>query len=774
MKQNKKLHNNCKPKFIARTISIFLGISLIMQPPFACIYADSDDTIDIYLNDNNNQNNNNNNNNNENNNKNNVNDNNKNNNSSNINSNNTTNTNTTNVSNNITIYINSSLFQSDKNAFIYHGRTLIPLRAVGENLGAEFLWDSVNRTVTITKGNSTIKLYIDNRLYSYTLDGITKYDVTDIAPIIKNGSTYVPLRLISNVLGLDVQWNGEKREITVNNNQNFVFKNFFDINIGGIDNNTIVTDKTLLSVENTSSLTKPAKQVRYYFLNPTTGMGKTVAKSTDINKATNFIPNIDNQGDGILACVLYDDKGNFVAGTCKNITINISPKVSFEGIQENQIIKNTISLNTNLNFLASYIKYTFKYSDGTKYVTDDLDPYGTYNFTPSSSKNGNVSITVKAFDKNNKEYTGNTINSSIAMVSKPTTPYVTLKKIDTKNLGVIPVKLSINRNFDVKTTRYYAKNKITGKTILLKEVGWGDYKWLPNINMAGDWSIFVMVISTKNDKVFYSNTIDVTVPNKKSLVLQGIGPNQVFAGDIVMSSISNVDISKVSYVISNPYNYTEKEMGSSKNPSTKVTYTPNYVNKGKRYIQAIATTTSGEIIKSEKIMVTIYIGELFGSKPITDKSNFIEFIKPLALKTQRETGMSAALQIAQAILETGWGQSLPVDKYSGLMSNNLFGIKGKGNAGYVLCSTWEEYYGSYYRIDDYFRAYKSIEDSWNDHSDLLLYLSRYIPYTEVMFDSTSGAYALRRCGYATDSKYPGKLIYIIDRYDLDKLDEQKI
>ena len=43
-----------------------------------------------------------------------------------------------------------------------------------------------------------------------------------------------------------------------------------------------------------------------------------------------------------------------------------------------------------------------------------------------------------------------------------------------------------------------------------------------------------------------------------------------------------------------------------------------------------------------------------------------------------------------------------------------------------------------------------------------------------MHNSTQGAYALRRCGYATDSGYPGKLINIIERYGLDKLDKQKI
>lgn len=43
-----------------------------------------------------------------------------------------------------------------------------------------------------------------------------------------------------------------------------------------------------------------------------------------------------------------------------------------------------------------------------------------------------------------------------------------------------------------------------------------------------------------------------------------------------------------------------------------------------------------------------------------------------------------------------------------------------------------------------------------------------------MFNSTWGAYALKRCGYATDSGYPGKLIKLINDYGLDKLDIQKL
>ncbi|MCL2497635.1 MAG: glucosaminidase domain-containing protein, partial [Symbiobacteriaceae bacterium] len=158
----------------------------------------------------------------------------------------------------------------------------------------------------------------------------------------------------------------------------------------------------------------------------------------------------------------------------------------------------------------------------------------------------------------------------------------------------------------------------------------------------------------------------------------------------------------------------------------------------------------------------------------TSKEGFMSLITPLALQSQKQTGMSAALQVAQAILETGWGQSLPVDRYTGQFSYNLFGIKGRGSAGSVISSTLEEYYGTMYRIDDYFRAYSSVQESWADHKNLLLLADRYQPFRDVMFNSTSGAYALRRCGYATASNYPDALIAIIEEYDLDFLDWQPI
>ena len=132
--------------------------------------------------------------------------------------------------------------------------------------------------------------------------------------------------------------------------------------------------------------------------------------------------------------------------------------------------------------------------------------------------------------------------------------------------------------------------------------------------------------------------------------------------------------------------------------------------------------------------------------------------------------MSAALQVAQSILETGWGQSVPTDKYTGLLSNNLFGIKGKGPAGSVTSNTWEVYNGITYRVDADFRAYHNVDQSWAAHKEFLNG-ERYTSFRAVMYDFTQGAWALKRAGYATDPQYPIKLMKLINQYNLYELDK---
>ncbi|MBR1539581.1 MAG: copper amine oxidase N-terminal domain-containing protein [Clostridia bacterium] len=88
---------------------------------------------------------------------------------------------------------------------ILNGRTLLPVRATANALGAEVDWNNELRMVTITKGTDTIRLFIDSVHYMIN-ENILELDV---APCIINSRTMLPIRAIAEALGYKVSWNGD-------------------------------------------------------------------------------------------------------------------------------------------------------------------------------------------------------------------------------------------------------------------------------------------------------------------------------------------------------------------------------------------------------------------------------------------------------------------------------------------------------------------------------------------------------------------------------------
>ena len=675
---------------------------------------------------------------------------------------------------NISIYVNDQLLETDTPAYISGGRTLIPIRMLMENLGAQVEWNGENRTIKVTKPDGlSLTLWADNRLVCYENGGAKTYDVCDVAPAVTEGRTYVPLRLVGNALGLGVEWDSTNRRVMIDSSAAAEKSSFFNLAIATVAEGQTISNTTELSLSGV--MPEGAAQIKYLLLDPVKGEGKIVARATDVKGSTTWIPSLEEQGSRILAAAVCDEKGEFLAGAVRSVNVAMEPQIALVGVTSGQTITGPTELSASLNFMASGIIYEFiNAADGSSSRTGIMDPQGVYNYNPTVNANGSYALRIAALDAAGNEYYSPSVDISINVTEQPvvTEPTLTLKSFSADDVGIVPVTLSITRNFDVTTTQYWARNISTGQEVLLTEKPWGDYSWFPGPDMAGTWEVYVVVKDTAG-KTYTSNKRTAKVPAASSIILSGVGPKQVITGEISISSVANVPVTSVYYEISNAGNGTKAVMGQAADTATKVSWTPSEINEGDRYLQAIATTADGQTIKSEKIQVKIYLGQLYSARPITDKSNFIDYVTPMALATQKENGMSAALQVAQAILETGWGQKVPVDKYTGLFSNNLFGVKGTGNAGSVTSTTSEEYYGTLYRVDAAFRAYKTVQDSWNDHTSVL-YKDRYAPYREVMFHSTWGAYALKRCGYATDSGYPGKLIKLIKDYDLDRLDIQKL
>ena len=142
---------------------------------------------------------------------------------------------------------------------------------------------------------------------------------------------------------------------------------------------------------------------------------------------------------------------------------------------------------------------------------------------------------------------------------------------------------------------------------------------------------------------------------------------------------------------------------------------------------------------------------------------YIRKYAPIAVHEMHQYKIPASITLAQGILESGKGKS-----QLALKSNNHFGIK---------CHTkWtgERVYHDDDEKGECFRKYKFVATSYNDHSLFLSQRGRYA----FLFDYNiknykKWAYGLRKAGYATDRKYPSKLLKIIEDYHLYEFDNIK-
>jgi flagellum-specific peptidoglycan hydrolase FlgJ len=143
---------------------------------------------------------------------------------------------------------------------------------------------------------------------------------------------------------------------------------------------------------------------------------------------------------------------------------------------------------------------------------------------------------------------------------------------------------------------------------------------------------------------------------------------------------------------------------------------------------------------------------------------FIHEIAPGAVASQRRYGVPASVTIAQAILESGWGQSQLATK-----DHNLFGIKGTGPAGSDPLPTLEYQGGQQATQASAFRVYSNATQSIEDHGKHLATSPYYRTTMAERRDPDAFAAALTGV-YATDPDYGAKLISLMKRYDLYRYD----
>ncbi|AUC83583.1 glucosaminidase domain-containing protein [Lacinutrix sp. Bg11-31] len=189
--------------------------------------------------------------------------------------------------------------------------------------------------------------------------------------------------------------------------------------------------------------------------------------------------------------------------------------------------------------------------------------------------------------------------------------------------------------------------------------------------------------------------------------------------------------------------------GSSKKVTTK-----KAKNKTHRVVKTKTKKKSKDLIEPEVTIVET------SESYATPTDEYIAIYSDIAQDEMRNYGVPASITLAQGILESGSGKGRLSTE-----ANNHFGIKcHKGWTG-----------GKIYHDDDAdqecFRKYKNSKYSFRDHSLFLKERKRYAGLFALgKGDYESWAKGLRAAGYATDRKYPQKLISLIERYQLYRFD----
>lgn len=179
--------------------------------------------------------------------------------------------------------------------------------------------------------------------------------------------------------------------------------------------------------------------------------------------------------------------------------------------------------------------------------------------------------------------------------------------------------------------------------------------------------------------------------------------------------------------------------------------------------QAAAATTTLAAANTDTASNQVDLSSLYFSSNAKSQ-NFIESVAQGAINGWTKYGVLPSVTVAQAILESGWGQSA-----LSTQAHNLFGIKGSYNGQYVTMQTREVYNGQSYYIYDNFRKYANNSESVEDHGNFLYSNSRY---ANLLGDQSYASVArkLQSDGYATDPSYASSLIKLVEMYNLTHLD----
>lgn len=187
---------------------------------------------------------------------------------------------------NIRIFLNGNYLAMPVEPQIINDRTMVPLRAIFEGLGATVNWEQDTQTIRSQKNGIFVMMQIGNPIMTVNDEPI----VLDAVPVISNGSTLVPVRAIAESYNMRVNWDADERIVSISNMTPLVpGKYVFDYDTYDITNHenayvTVGKTKYHISVPDNMSI----ERTHYYMnheLYSDTIWGSTDSISLEFNTA---------------------------------------------------------------------------------------------------------------------------------------------------------------------------------------------------------------------------------------------------------------------------------------------------------------------------------------------------------------------------------------------------------------------------------------------------------------------------------------------------------
>ncbi len=115
----------------------------------------------------------------------------------------------------ILVRVNGEYIDFDQKPEIVNGRTLVPVRAIFESMGITVGWDGTTRTVSASRGTTSITMVIDTNVINKVVNGKKTAVEIDVPATILGNRTMVPARAVTESFGASVKWDGLTRTVII-------------------------------------------------------------------------------------------------------------------------------------------------------------------------------------------------------------------------------------------------------------------------------------------------------------------------------------------------------------------------------------------------------------------------------------------------------------------------------------------------------------------------------------------------------------------------------